>query len=77
MINPIDKSTTRAMVEYRIEQVKKDRVWAEDEAGLVTVVPGSSSGFIANCRRSIGLSMMRFGARLAGFGMQTRTGAQL
>jgi hypothetical protein len=77
MFNPIDKSTTRAMVEYRMEQVKKDRVWVEDEGDLVAVVPGSSTGFIANVRRSIGLSVMRFGARLAGFGMQTRTGAQL
>jgi hypothetical protein len=76
MLNPIDKATTRAMIEYRQNELSRlqdrDRVIADD----LTVQSVNNYGFAWSVRRSLGLRLMRAGARLAGVGMQVRVGAQ-
>jgi hypothetical protein len=76
MINPVDQSTVKAMVDYKLEQINRDRY----EDGLEIEMPGEqlrSPRWVVSLRRSAGLSLMRLGARLAGIGLHARIGTQL
>jgi hypothetical protein len=76
MINPIDEATINAMVAYREQQVLRDR-YEHDVIEVVTETSSQrSTGMPSALRRSIGIGIMRLGARLAGVGMQTRIGIQ-
>jgi hypothetical protein len=76
MINPVDQSTVKAMVDYKLDQINRDRY----EDGIGIEIPSQqlrSSRWVFSLRRSAGLSLMRLGARLAGIGMHARIGTQL
>lgn len=76
MINPVDEATINAMVAYREEQVLRDRYEHEVVEVIADTTARKSPGMLLSLRRSIGLGIMRIGARLAGVGMQTRIGIQ-
>lgn len=76
MINPVDKATINAMVSYREEQVIRDRYEHEVYEIIANTSGRNSPAMLFSLRRSIGIGMMRIGARLAGVGMQTRIGIQ-
>ena len=77
-INPVDRDTINAMVRYHRDQVQTSHQHSlPAEQSLVVVRPAvSSRGFIGTVRQSVGLALIRAGARLAGFGLQSRIGTQ-
>lgn len=77
MINPVDRDTIKAMTEYRAEQLYRDANPYGYEVEVITVQPVRATGLISSIRQSVGLSLMRAGARLAGIGIHTRIGAQV
>jgi hypothetical protein len=78
MQNPVDERTTSAMVNYRMNQLQADLVASRtfpvlDETAEAQFV---SSSEVTRIRRSIGLSLIWLGARLAGIRMQPRVSNQ-
>lgn len=78
MQNPVDDRTTSAMVNYRMKQLQADLDASRSFQALVEIDDGQldSSGDVTRIRRSIGLSLIRLGARLAGVRMQSRVSSQ-
>jgi hypothetical protein len=74
MMNPLDKATTNAMIEYKISQLAEDRIVHQAHPEIVRLDVPEERGIVVGVRQFIGLSLIRFGARLAGIGMQTRIG---
>lgn len=75
--SPLDRDTVNAMVRYQDEQIHESfRRSSPAEAPIVVVPSHSAGGFIAGLRQSVGLALIRAGARLAGVGLQQRAGAQ-
>lgn len=76
MVNPIDRSTTRAMIEYRQEQLVAAKRATPEPFPNVIVEPFQVSGLLWGIRRSMGIRIMQVGARLAGVCMQVRPSVQ-
>jgi hypothetical protein len=74
MMNPLDKATTKAMIDYKINQLAENRVVHPAHPEIVMIDVPEERGAIVAARQYIGLTLIRFGARLAGIGMQTRIG---
>jgi hypothetical protein len=75
MFNPVDTTSTEAMVHYRQESLSRDRSRQlrnpqEDPLPIHVF-------WIGALRRSVGLSIMRLGARMAGTCLTPRVRAQL
>jgi hypothetical protein len=76
-VNPVDRDTIYAMASYREQQVLEAfKRSAPDSRTLVVVRRSPSPGPVRAIREKIGLALMRAGARLAGYGVQTRIGTQ-
>ncbi len=77
MQNPLDQRTTRAMVDYRMTQLRNDLSASRPAIDLdgQTVTLSDPQG-VTRVRRSIGLSLIRLGSRLAGIRVQPRVSNQ-
>lgn len=76
-INPVDRDTINAMVSYHEHQIHQ--TFGQVNIGkesLIVIRPVSTAGFARAIRQSIGLALIRVGARLAGVGLQSRIGTQ-
>lgn len=78
MQNPVDDRTTTAMVNYRMKQLLADHDACRFQPALLELDDGQleGSGEVTRIRRSMGLSLIRLGARLAGIRMQPRVSRQ-
>ena len=77
MFNSLDRDTVRALADYRRSQLHRDFDKRVSEAQSVMVRRTCAAGFVTWIRRSIGLYLIRAGARVAGTGLQTRIRTQL
>jgi hypothetical protein len=77
MFNPTDRKLIDSMVSYQIERIQKDYETPVQEVAEVTISPPQAKGVVATSRTTVGLALMRTGARLAGIGLHTRMGPQL
>ncbi len=77
MQNPLDQRTTRAMVDYRMTQLRNDLSASRPAIDLdgQTITLSDPQG-VTQVRRSIGLSLIRLGSRLAGIRVQPRVSNQ-
>lgn len=75
MFNPVDWSTTKAMMTYRQEQL--DRDIAKSITQTERCRRDSREDGLAWLRRTIGIMLIRMGARLAGTSVKPRLDPQL
>lgn len=75
MFNPLDEATTRSMVAYREQQLRRDI--AESISPVERAEPESQSYGPTRARRAIGLTLIRLGNRLAGSTIEPRLDVQL